>query len=48
MFVKPDHFFLTEPPLYSRQMLLTYVVLSKAEKHVSCGELFVTTECMTL
>ena len=27
---------------------LTYVVLSKAEKHVACGELVGTTECVTL
>jgi hypothetical protein len=27
---------------------LTYVLLSKAEKHVACGELVGTTECVTL
>ena len=27
---------------------LTYVVLNKAENHMPCGELFCTTECITL
>jgi hypothetical protein len=27
---------------------LTYVILSKAEKHISCGELFGNTECVML